>query len=57
MVTLPKGVLHGLGRAVRGDVTGLLSAAAIIIGLAYTTVGYVLGTASRRWRQLQAGAR
>jgi glycosyltransferase involved in cell wall biosynthesis len=48
-VTLPMGVLHGLGRAVRGDVSGLLSAGAIIIGLAYTTVGYVVGVASGMW--------
>lgn len=55
MVTLPKGVLRGLGRALRGDLTGLLTSGAIIIGLAYTTVGYVGATASRRWRELRGG--
>lgn len=48
-VTLPLGVLHGLGRAVRGDGSGLLSAAAIVIGLAYTTVGYAVGVLSGMW--------
>jgi glycosyltransferase involved in cell wall biosynthesis len=52
-VTLPMGVLHGLGRALRGDFTGLLTAAAIIIGLAYTTAGYVGASASRRRRELR----
>ena len=50
LVTLPKGVLGGLGRALRGDVTGLLSAAAIVIGLAYTTAGYVGAVLAQRWR-------
>lgn len=45
-VTLPLGVLHGLRRAIGGDVTGLLNAGAIVIGLAYTTVGYIVGKAS-----------
>lgn len=49
-ITLPKGVLRGLGRAVRGDVNGLLSAGAIIIGLTYTTVGYLVGTVAARRR-------
>lgn len=48
-VTLPLGVLHGLRRALRGEITGLLNAAAIVIGLAYTTAGYVVGVASRVW--------
>ena len=56
-VTLPKGVLRGLGRALRGDLTGLLTSGAIIIGLAYTTVGYVGATATRRWRELRGGQR
>jgi len=42
-VTLPRGVLHGLRRALRGDFNGLLTAGAIIVGLVYTTVGYVVG--------------
>ncbi|MCT9930892.1 glycosyltransferase [Planotetraspora sp. A-T 1434] len=42
--TLPMGVLRGLGHAVRGDLAGLGRAAAIVIGLAWTTWGYVVGT-------------
>lgn len=47
-VTLPMGVLRNLGSALRGDWSGLSRAAVIVIGLAYTTVGYVVGTVSRR---------
>jgi GT2 family glycosyltransferase len=42
-VTLPAGVLRGLGRGVCGDLAALLSAAAIVVGLAYTVVGYGIG--------------
>ncbi|HPX36634.1 MAG TPA: glycosyltransferase family 2 protein [Mycobacterium sp.] len=56
-VTLPKGVLRNLGLALRGDVAGLSTAAVIIIGLAYTTAGYVVGTVSRRWRAIRGGSR
>ena len=49
-VTLPKGVLRGVARGVTGDRAGFLAAGAIIIGLAYTTVGYVQASVSRRWR-------
>lgn len=56
-VTLPRGVLRGLGRALRGDITGLLTAAAIIIGLGYTTAGYVGATLSRRWREIRGAQR
>jgi hypothetical protein len=48
-VTLPLGVLHGLRRALRGDTSGVLSAGAIVLGLAYTTAGYIVGRASRAW--------
>lgn len=41
--TLPMGVLRGLLRLLVGDVSGPARSAAIIIGLAYTTAGYVLG--------------
>lgn len=44
--TLPLGVLRGLGEAARGEAGGLGRAAAIVIGLAWTTWGYLLG----RWR-------
>lgn len=48
-VTLPLGVLRGLRRALLGDVSGLLTAGAIITGLAYTTAGYIVGVASGAW--------
>lgn len=48
-VTLPMGVLRGLRRALSGDTSGLLNAGAIIIGLACTTAGYVVGVASGMW--------
>ena len=56
-VALPLGVLRGLGRAVRGDLTGLQRAAAIVIGLAYTTAGYVVGVLSGLWQRLRGGSR
>ncbi|GGO65677.1 glycosyltransferase family 2 protein [Nonomuraea cavernae] len=43
--TLPLGALRGVGEALRGDLGGLGRAAAIVIGLAWTTWGYVVGTA------------
>lgn len=46
MKTLPLGALRGVGEALRGDVGGLGRAAAIVIGLAWTTWGYVVGS----WR-------
>ncbi|MGV9303351.1 MULTISPECIES: glycosyltransferase family 2 protein [unclassified Nonomuraea] len=42
---LPLGALRGLGDAVRGDASGLGRAFAIVIGLAWTTWGYVVGSA------------
>jgi cellulose synthase/poly-beta-1,6-N-acetylglucosamine synthase-like glycosyltransferase len=56
-VTLPLGVLRGLGQALRGDLTGLLRAGVIVIGLSYTTVGYVVATVSGRWRTWRGGVR
>jgi cellulose synthase/poly-beta-1,6-N-acetylglucosamine synthase-like glycosyltransferase len=41
--TLPAGVLRNLGAAVRGDPAGVRRAAAIGIGLAITTGGYLAG--------------
>lgn len=38
---LPTGVLHGFWDAVRGDLTGLQRAAAIVAGLAITAAGYL----------------
>ncbi|MGV1005437.1 MAG: glycosyltransferase family 2 protein [Candidatus Nanopelagicales bacterium] len=56
-VTLPMGVLRNLGQALRGDLSALSRAAVIVVGLAYTTAGYVVGSVSRRWRALRGGAR
>ncbi|HEY9522540.1 MAG TPA: glycosyltransferase family 2 protein [Thermopolyspora sp.] len=44
MKTLPLGALRGLGDVLRGDPAGLARAAAIVIGLAWTTWGYVVGS-------------
>lgn len=49
--TLPRGVLRGLGDTLRGDVAGLGRAAAIVVGLAWTTWGYVLGTLRLKLRR------
>jgi len=53
-VTLPAGVFRGIGGAFRGQAAGLLRAAAIVIGLGYTTAGYVIGSAAGRWRELRS---
>lgn len=45
--TLPIGVLRGLTDAVRGDFSGLGRAGAIILGLGFTTLGYIVGTFKR----------
>lgn len=45
MKALPLGALRGVGEALRGDLPGLGRAAAIVIGLAWTTWGYLVGTA------------
>jgi glucosyl-dolichyl phosphate glucuronosyltransferase len=47
--TLPRGVARGLAdAALRGDVSGLGRAGAIVGGLCVTTAGYVVGTVARR---------
>jgi glucosyl-dolichyl phosphate glucuronosyltransferase len=46
--TLGGGVLRELGRAIRGDRAGLGRAFAIVVGLAVTTAGYVVGAVSAR---------
>jgi glycosyltransferase involved in cell wall biosynthesis len=46
--TLGGGVLRELGRAIRGDRAGLARASAIVVGLAVTTAGYVVGAVSAR---------
>jgi len=52
-VTLPAGVLRGIGQTFHGDVSGLLRAGAIIVGLAFTTAGYIVGSVAQRWAQLR----
>ncbi len=54
-VTLPLGVLHGLRQGLGGDVTGFLRAGAIVVGLAYTTVGYIIGKAYEMWAGRRGG--
>jgi GT2 family glycosyltransferase len=46
--TLPRGVLSGLRDGVRGDTGGFARSAMIVIGLATTTAGYLVGQASSR---------
>ncbi len=44
LITLPKGVINGIGDAVlRGDADGLKRAGAIVAGLMITTAGYIRG--------------
>jgi glycosyltransferase involved in cell wall biosynthesis len=45
--TLPTGVLHGLRDGLRGDAGGFARSLMIVIGLATTTVGYLLPRARR----------
>jgi hypothetical protein len=45
--TLPQGVLRGFADAVRGDISGLARAVAIIAGLTITTTGYLVGVAAQ----------
>ncbi|MCW2878231.1 MAG: glycosyl transferase family 2 [Sphaerisporangium sp.] len=53
--TLPAGVLRGVGDALRGDLAGLARAGAIVIGLAWTTWGYAVGSARLRMRGNRPG--
>ncbi|MGO4684337.1 glycosyltransferase family 2 protein [Hyphomicrobium sp. 2TAF46] len=48
--TLPRGVLRGLGDALRGDVTGILRAMAIVSGFTATALGYLSGKQALRGR-------
>lgn len=45
--TLPRGVLRGLGDALRGDPGGLGRAMAIVAGFVITTAGYLVGSLRR----------
>jgi glycosyltransferase involved in cell wall biosynthesis len=51
MRTLPLGVLRGVGEATRGDLAGLLRAVAIVVGLAWTSWGYLVGSTRMRIRK------
>lgn len=51
-VTLPLGVIRGLGRAARGDFAALLTSGAILVGLTYTALGYAVSSLAQR---LQVG--
>jgi glycosyltransferase involved in cell wall biosynthesis len=53
--TLPAGALRGVADALRGDLSGLARAGAIIAGLAWTTWGYAVGSARLRVRGDRAG--
>jgi GT2 family glycosyltransferase len=44
---LPRGALRGFIDALRGDITGLARAGAIVVGLAVTVLGYVRGSLLR----------
>jgi glycosyltransferase involved in cell wall biosynthesis len=46
--TLPAGVVCGLRDAVRGDLSGLVRAGAIVAGLAFTTTGFLVGSVVQR---------
>ena len=43
-MALRRGVVRGLGEALRGDPSGLARAGAIAAGLAATTAGFAVGT-------------
>ncbi|MGH2409551.1 MAG: glycosyltransferase family 2 protein [Chloroflexota bacterium] len=55
--TLPRGVVRGLADTMKGDLTGLGRAGAIITGLAVTSAGYLAGKASKRLARRKLGAR
>ncbi len=46
--TLPLGFLRGLTDALRGDLGGLGRACAIFLGLAFTTLGYLVGSLQQK---------
>ncbi len=48
-VALPRGILRGLGDLFRGDPFGPLRSAAIVLGLALTTAGFLKGSIAARW--------
>ncbi|HEU4514604.1 MAG TPA: glycosyltransferase family 2 protein [Nocardioidaceae bacterium] len=54
-VTLRRGVLSNLGRAGRGHPDGFTRAAAIVVGLACTGAGYVVGVTQQQRTRLRPG--
>ncbi len=46
--TLPQGLLRGVVQSLYGNTAGLATAAAIMLGLVFTAVGYAVGTLSQR---------
>jgi GT2 family glycosyltransferase len=56
LLTLPTGVMKGLLDALRGDLSGLQRAAAIVAGLAITTGGYLWGRTAIRVPRIRAAA-
>ncbi len=57
--TLPRGVVANLSSLVRGDVAGVTRATFIVAGLAWTTLGYVMGRVAirtGRWSTLGTDA-
>jgi O-antigen biosynthesis protein len=54
--TLPAGVARGLREVVRGDPFGAARAAAIVVGLAVTTAGYVVGVVVPKLRRARPAA-
>ncbi|MEZ4673793.1 MAG: glycosyltransferase family 2 protein [Caldilineaceae bacterium] len=55
LFVLPTGMLYGVWDALKGDLGGLGRAAAIFVGLLFTTCGYIAGTVQNKmtsWRQL-----
>lgn len=51
--TLPRGFVHGIRDALRGDPSGLARAGAIVAGLSAAASGYVVGCLSRERRRHQ----
>ncbi|MER6827170.1 glycosyltransferase family 2 protein [Streptosporangium sp. NPDC000563] len=51
---LPMGALRGVGEALRGDLAGLGRAGAIVVGLAWTTWGYIVGSLRLKLKRVRA---
>ncbi|GAA4187632.1 glucosyl-dolichyl phosphate glucuronosyltransferase [Streptosporangium oxazolinicum] len=51
---LPLGALRGVGEALRGDPSGFGRAGAIVVGLAWTTWGYVVGSVRLKLKRVRS---